>query len=139
MDAAKKAYAHDFITSLPDGYDTLLGKGGSNLSGGEKQRLSIARAILMNPPILIFDEATSSLDTKTEQQIQKAMDFLMQGRTTIAIAHRFSTLKNANRLVVVENGEIVEEGTHEELFNKENGVYSKMAHLQLDALAGKDE
>ncbi len=134
VDAAKKAYAHDFITSLPDGYDTLIGKGGSNLSGGEKQRVSIARAILMNPPILIFDEATASLDTKTEQQIQKAMDFLMQNRTTIAIAHRFSTLKNANRLVVVEKGEIVEEGTHEELFNKKDGVYARMAHLQLDAV-----
>ncbi len=133
-EAAKKAYAHDFIISLPDGYDTLIGKGGADLSGGEKQRISIARAILMNPPILIFDEATSSLDTKTESQIQKAMDFLVKDRTTIAIAHRFSTLKNADRLVVVEKGEIVEEGTHEELFNKKDGVYSKMAHLQLDAI-----
>ncbi len=134
VEAAKKAYAHDFITSLPDGYDTFIGKGGADLSGGEKQRISIARAILMNPPILIFDEATSSLDTKTEQQIQKAMDFLIKDRTTIAIAHRFSTLKNANRLIVVEKGEIVEDGTHEELFNKKDGVYSKMAHLQLDAV-----
>ena len=134
VEAAKKAYAHDFITSLPDGYDTLIGKGGSDLSGGEKQRISIARAILMNPPILIFDEATSSLDTKTEQQIQKAMDYLIKDRTTIAIAHRFSTLKNASRLVVVQEGEIVEDGTHEELFNKKDGVYAKMAHLQLDAV-----
>ncbi len=134
VEAAKKAYAHDFITSLPDGYDTLIGKGGADLSGGERQRISIARAILMNPPILIFDEATSSLDTKTEQQIQMAMDFLMKDRTTIAIAHRFSTLKNANRLIVVEKGEIVEDGTHEELFNKKDGVYARMAHLQLDAL-----
>lgn len=133
-DAAKKAYAHDFITALPDGYDTLIGKGGSDLSGGEKQRISIARAILMNPAILIFDEATSSLDTKTEQQIQQAMEFLIKGRTTIAIAHRFSTLKNADRLIVVENGCIVECGTHEQLFNKEGGVYSRMAHMQLDAL-----
>ncbi len=138
VEAAKKAYAHDFIVSLPDGYDTLIEKGGSNLSGGEKQRVSIARAILMNPPILIFDEATSSLDTKTEQQIQRAMDFLMKDRTTIAIAHRFSTLKNAHRLVVVENGEIVEDGTHEELFNKKDGVYAKMAHLQLDAISTKN-
>ena len=134
IEAAKKAYAHNFITSLPDGYDTLIGKGGTDLSGGEKQRISIARAILMNPPILIFDEATSSLDTKTELEIQKAMELLMKGRTTIAIAHRFSTLKNADRLIVVEKGEIVEEGTHEELFVKEDGVYSKMAHLQLDAI-----
>lgn len=132
--AAKKAHAHEFIVNLPDGYDTLIGKNGTDLSGGEKQRISIARAILMDPAILIFDEATSSLDTKTEQQIQQAMEHLVHGRTTIAIAHRFSTLKNANRLVVVENGCIVEEGTHEELFKKENGVYSAMAQKQLDAL-----
>ncbi len=134
IEAAKKAYAHNFIVSLPDGYDTFIGKGGADLSGSEKQRISIARAILMNPPILIFDEATSSLDTKTEQEIQKAMEVLMKGRTTIAIAHRFSTLKNADRLIVVEKGEIVEEGTHEELFAKKDGVYSKMAHLQLNAI-----
>ena len=102
VDASKKAYAHEFICALPDGYDTLIGKGGADLSGGEKQRISIARAILMNPAILIFDEATSSLDTKTEQKIQQAMEFLVKGRTTIAIAHRFSTLKNADRLIVVE-------------------------------------
>lgn len=134
LDAAKKAHAHEFIVNLPDGYDTLIGKHGIDLSGGEKQRISIARAILMNPAILIFDEATSSLDTKTEQQIQQAMQELVKGRTTIAIAHRFSTLKNADRLVVVENGCIIESGTHEELFNKENGVYASMAKKQLDAL-----
>ena len=134
VDAAKKAYAHEFICALPDGYDTLIGKGGADLSGGEKQRISIARAILMNPAILIFDEATSSLDTKTEQKIQQAMEFLIKGRTTIAIAHRFSTLKNADRLIVVENGAVVESGTHEQLFNKEGGVYSTMARMQLNAL-----
>ncbi len=134
IEAAKKAHAHEFITNLPDGYETQLGKGGVDLSGGEKQRISIARAILMNPAILIFDEATSSLDTKTEQQIQQAMEFLIKDRTTIAIAHRFSTLKNADRLIVVENGCVVESGTHEQLFNKDGGVYSKMAHMQLDAL-----
>ncbi len=134
VDAAKAAHAHEFIVNLPDGYDTRLGKGGTDLSGGEKQRINIARAILMNPAILIFDEATSSLDTQTEQKIQEAMKTLVKGRTTIAIAHRFSTLKNADRLVVVENGRIVEEGTHEELFNKENGVYANMAHMQLNAL-----
>ena len=133
-EAAKKAHAHEFIMNLPDGYDTVIGKGGADLSGGEKQRISIARAILMNPAILIFDEATSSLDTRTEQQIQEAMELLVKDRTTIAIAHRFSTLKNADRLIVVENGCIVEEGTHESLFNKEGGVYSKMAHMQLDSL-----
>lgn len=133
-EAAKKAHAHEFIMNLPDGYDTVIGKGGADLSGGEKQRISIARAILMNPAILIFDEATSSLDTRTEQQIQEAMELLVKDRTTIAIAHRFSTLKNADRLIVVENGCIVEEGTHESLFNKKGGVYSKMAHMQLDSL-----
>ena len=140
IDAAKKAHAHEFILNLPDGYETRIGKDGTDLSGGEKQRISIARAILMNPAILIFDEATSSLDTNTEQKIQEAMDLLVKNRTTIAIAHRFSTLKNADRLVVVENGKIVETGTHEELFEKENGIYSKMAHMQLDALSfGKEE
>lgn len=134
IDAAKAAHAHEFIINLPDGYDTRLGKGGTDLSGGEKQRISIARAILMNPVILIFDEATSSLDTQTEQKIQQAMNFLVKGRTTIAIAHRLSTLKNADRLVVVEDGRIVETGTHEELFNRENGIYAKMAHMQLEAI-----
>lgn len=134
IDAAKKAHAHDFIANLPDGYETQIGKSGADLSGGEKQRISIARAILMDPAILIFDEATSSLDTRTEQQIQQAMEYLIKDRTTIAIAHRFSTLKNADRLIVIENGYIVESGTHEELFNKPDGIYSKMAHMQLDAL-----
>lgn len=135
--AAKKAYAHEFIAALPDGYDTLIGKGGVDLSGGEKQRISIARAILMNPAILIFDEATSSLDTKTEQQIQQAMQLLIKGRTTIAIAHRFSTLKYADRLIVVKNGRIVETGTHEELFLRPDGVYASMARKQLDSLQFK--
>ena len=104
------------------------------MSGGERQRVAIARALLHNPRILILDEATASLDTETEKQIQDALQNLSKNRTTIAIAHRFSTLKNADRLVVVKNGRIVEEGTHEELFNKENGIYANMAHMQLDAL-----
>ncbi len=134
IDAAKKAHAHEFIINLPDGYQTEIGEHGMNLSGGEKQRLSIARAILMDPAILIFDEATSSLDTKTEQHIQEAMQALIKGRTTIAIAHRFSTLKNADKLVVVENGCIVESGTHEQLFQIENGIYASMARKQIDAI-----
>lgn len=132
--ASKKAHAHEFISALPDGYDTLIGRGGADLSGGEKQRISIARAILMDPAILIFDEATSSLDTKTEQQIHEAMQTLIKGRTTIAIAHRLSTLKNADRLIVVENGCVVEEGTHKELFEKPDGVYSAMAKKQMDSI-----
>lgn len=134
VQAAKSAYAHEFIIRLPEGYETKIGKRGINLSGGEKQRISIARAILMNPRILILDEATSSLDTETEKKIQDALDKLIEGRTTVAIAHRLSTLRNADRLVVVENGEIVESGTHEELFNKVDGVYQRMAKKQLEAL-----
>lgn len=132
--AAKSANAHDFISHLPDGYQTVIGSHGVSLSGGEKQRISIARAVLTNPSILILDEATSSLDTETEEQIREAIDKLVQSRTTIAIAHRLSTLKNASRLVVVEQGRIVESGTHEELMKIENGIYRKMAQAQIDAL-----
>lgn len=139
MEAAKKAHAHEFIAALPDGYDTLVGRGGSDLSGGEKQRISIARAILMDPAILIFDEATSALDTKTEKQIHEAMETLIKDRTTIAIAHRFSTLKNADRLIVVEEGRIVESGTHKELFEKPDGVYASMAKKQLESINVKTD
>ncbi|RXZ80456.1 ATP-binding cassette domain-containing protein [Paenibacillaceae bacterium] len=131
--AAKIANAHDFIEKLPDGYDTLVGTGGYNLSGGEKQRLSIARAILHNPKVLILDEATASLDTETEMQIQEALDKLIKGRTTIAIAHRLSTLRNADYLVVMDQGSIVEEGTHESLMSAE-GAYYKLVKKHDEAL-----
>ena len=131
--AAKAANAHDFIIKMPDGYDTVIGKGRNNLSGGEKQRISIARAILHNPRILILDEATASVDTETERQIQEALERLIKGRTTIAIAHRLSTLRNADRLVVVERGKIVEVGTHSELMGKE-GAYYRMIQKQREAL-----
>ncbi|MBJ6361133.1 ATP-binding cassette domain-containing protein [Paenibacillus sp. MAHUQ-46] len=131
--AAKIANAHDFIEKLPDGYDTLVGTGGYNLSGGEKQRLSIARAILHNPQILILDEATASLDTETELQIQEALDKLIKGRTTIAIAHRLSTLRNADYLVVMDQGKVVEEGTHESLMSTE-GAYYKLVKKHDEAL-----
>lgn len=132
--AAKLANAHDFIMKLPDGYETEIGKRKTNLSGGERQRISIARTVLLDPAILILDEATASLDTETEQQIQAALETLTEGRTTIAIAHRLSTLKNADRLVVVERGEIAEIGTHEELANKPDGIYARMVGRQKDAL-----
>lgn len=131
--AAKLANAHDFIMKLPDGYETELGKRSTNLSGGERQRINIARAILLDPRILILDEATASVDTETELMIQQAINTLTKGRTTIAIAHRLSTLKNADRLVVIEHGEIAEMGTHEEL-EKLGGIYAGMLGKQKEAL-----
>ncbi|HZG75174.1 MAG TPA: ABC transporter ATP-binding protein, partial [Paenibacillus sp.] len=130
MRAAKIANAHDFIVRLPDGYDTRVGERGHKLSGGEKQRVAIARAIIHDPRILILDEATASVDTETERQIQEAISRLVQGRTTFAIAHRLSTLRNADRLVVLERGKIVEVGTHEQLLEKEGGVYRKLVDAQ---------
>ena len=128
--AARAANAHDFIVRFPDGYDTLVGERGHTLSAGERQRISIARAILNNPAILILDEATSSVDTETEKLIQEALDRLIAKRTTIAIAHRLSTLRKANRLVILDKGRIVEEGTHDELMNLEKGVYAKLVRMQ---------
>ncbi len=123
IEAARAANAHSFILAKPDGYDTLVGERGAKLSGGERQRVSIARAILHNPRILILDEATSSVDIETEKQIQEAIGRLIEGRTTFAIAHRLSTLRNANRLIVLEKGEIVEIGSHEELMEKKGEFY----------------
>ncbi len=129
MAAARAANAHDFIVGFPDGYDTLVGERGTRLSGGERQRISIARAILHDPKILILDEATASVDTQTEQAIQAALQNLTRGRTTIAIAHRLSTLRDANRLIVMEGGKIAEQGTHDELL-AQKGVFHKLVNAQ---------
>jgi ATP-binding cassette subfamily B protein len=139
--AAKLAEAHDFIQELPQGYDTLVGERGQKLSGGQRQRLAIARAILKDPPILILDEATSAVDNETEAAIQKSLQVITQNRTTIAIAHRLSTIRQANCIYVIENGQIVEAGMHEELL-KLNGIYAGLWQVQLGKgysdTAGKD-
>src|SRR3569832_1807774 len=127
VDAAQAANAHDFICKLGQGYDTVGGERGHTLSGGARQRISIARAILHDPRILILDEATASVDTQTEQQIQNALTTLVQGRTVFAIAHCLSTLRNAIRLVVMENGKIAEIGTHDELL-AQRGVFYKLVN-----------
>ncbi len=134
INAAKAASAHQFIIQLPDGYDTVIGTGGRELSGGERQRISIARAILADPKILVLDEATASVDTQTERAIQEALEKLVQGRTTISIAHRLSTLRNADYLIVLKDGEIVEHGTHQQLIEK-RGEFFKLLQLQTKALA----
>jgi len=127
--AARQAYAHDFIVKLPLGYDTVIGDRGMKLSGGERQRLAIARALLKNPPILILDEATSQLDTESERLVQGAIDHLVQGRTVFVIAHRLSTVRNASRIVVINKGKIVEQGTHAELLALD-GVYKRLYLMQ---------
>ncbi len=130
--AAKSANAHEFILQLPNGYDTLVGERGQTLSGGERQRISIARAILHNPRILILDEATSSVDTETEKQIQEAIARLISGRTTFAIAHRLSTLREADRLMVMKEGKVAEIGTHAELLAKEDGEFRRLVEMQTE-------
>ena len=127
--AARIANAHDFISAFPDGYNSNIGDGGSKLSGGQKQRISIARAVLKNPPILILDEATSALDTESERLVQDALNNLMKNRTSLVIAHRLSTIINATKIVVIENGEIIEMGTHTDLI-EQKGNYYRLSQLQ---------
>jgi subfamily B ATP-binding cassette protein MsbA len=127
--AARAAHAHEFISEFPDGYDTIVGEKGVKLSGGQRQRIAIARALLKDPAILILDEATSSLDSESERLVQDALDTLMRGRTTFVIAHRLSTVRRANRIVVLDQGAVVEEGTHEELLSK-SGLYKRLYDIQ---------
>ncbi len=130
IEASKKAHCHEFITHLEKGYDTLVGERGIKLSGGERQRVAIARAILRNAPILVLDEATSSLDSESEHYIQEALAELMKNKTVVVVAHRLSTIKHADRIIVVKDGKIVEEGTHDDLANKKGGLYKKLWHFQ---------
>ena len=135
VDAAIAAGAHSFISRLPDGYDTVIGSGRRKLSGGERQRISIARAVLSEPKILVLDEATASVDTETERLIQASLTRLTENRTSLSIAHRLSTLRDVDRIIVLENGRLVEEGTHEELMANPEGEYYKLSKIQTEALA----
>ena len=132
IEAAKAAHVHHFIKTLPKSYDMVIGEESSNISAGQKQLMTIARVILTDPKILILDEATSSIDTRTESQIQAAMDNLMKGRTSFIIAHRLSTIQNADLILVMDHGDIVEQGTHKELLQKENGFYKKLYDSQFE-------
>jgi len=131
-EAAKKAFAHDFITSFPDGYETLVGERGVQLSGGQKQRVAIARALLKNPRILILDEATSSLDAESEYLVQKALEDQIGKRATLIIAHRLSTVKQADKILVLQDGKIVQMGNHDDLFKQEDGLYHKLVERQFN-------
>jgi ATP-binding cassette, subfamily B, bacterial len=137
MEAAKKARCHEFITHLEDGYETFVGERGVKLSGGERQRVAIARAILKNAPILVLDEATSSLDSESEAMIQEALDHLMKGKTTIVIAHRLSTIMKMDQIVVMEEGKVVDAGSHKQLVRKKNGLYRKLWKIQAGGFLGE--
>ncbi len=135
--AATLAQAHIFIQNQPAGYDTMVGEMGRNLSGGQRQRLSIARAFLRDAPILLLDEATSALDNESELLVQQALDKLVKGRTTIVVAHRLSTIRNADRIYVIENGSVTQQGTHASLINKKSGTYAKLHGIGAMTVAKK--
>ncbi|MCF6268099.1 MAG: ATP-binding cassette domain-containing protein [Melioribacteraceae bacterium] len=135
IEVAKIANAHNFIEDMPNGYDTIVGEKGTKISGGQRQRLSIARALLKNPPIMIFDEATSALDNESEVLVQEAIEHLMKERTTFVIAHRLSTIRNADKIIVMDKGKIVQQGKHEELLADETGIYKKLYELQFRSQA----
>lgn len=130
MEAAKLANAHNFISALPEGYSTKVGERGVQLSGGQKQRVAIARAVLKNPEILLLDEATSALDVESERVVQQALDKLMQNRTTVMVAHRLSTIRNADQISVLQDGKIIEQGSHSSLVENKSGAYFKLVSLQ---------
>lgn len=132
VEAAKKANAHEFIMQFPEGYDTVVGERGLKLSGGQRQRVAIARALLKNPSILILDEATSSLDSESEALVQEALNTLMQGRTSLVIAHRLSTIRNADKIFVLQQGAIIESGNHQQLMQRQSGVYKKYVEMQME-------
>jgi ABC-type multidrug transport system fused ATPase/permease subunit len=132
-DAAKRANAWDFINSFPEKLNTIVGERGIQLSGGQRQRIAIARAVLKNPRILILDEATSSLDSESERLVQEALEKLMEGRTSVVIAHRLATVRKADRIIVLNNGRIVEQGTHNELLKNGDGLYKALTELQFSA------
>jgi ABC-type multidrug transport system fused ATPase/permease subunit len=131
-EAAQKANAMEFISRFPEKLETIVGERGTQLSGGQRQRIAIARAVLKNPKILILDEATSSLDSESERLVQDALEKLMQGRTSVVIAHRFSTIRKADQILVLEHGQLIEKGTHEELTQLENGIYRNLSELQFN-------
>ena len=131
-DAARQANAHDFIARFPEGYDTLVGERGVKLSGGQRQRIAIARAILKDPAILILDEATSSLDSESERLVQDALELLMRGRTSFIVAHRLATVREADQIIVIQEGAVVEAGTHAELLTNKNGLYRRLSEFQFD-------
>ncbi|HWQ22116.1 MAG TPA: ATP-binding cassette domain-containing protein, partial [Clostridia bacterium] len=135
--AARAANAHDFIMRLANGYQTVLEESGKNLSGGEKQRVAIARAILQNAPVLLLDEATSALDTESEQQVQEAIEHLMKGRTTLVIAHRLSTIQGADTIYYLEDGRLVEQGTHQDLMSDPQSKYRALVEAGLRTTAGQ--